>query len=126
VEREKRREAVEGISGHGGPKIAKDGTTRGRPENGISQAARELGIPETTVKRAVAAESLAPEVKAVADAEDIGTVARAKGDRNIRHPFGQGVTSVVPPPTPSRLRPRRNPLIAFNSAVVAELHDPNY
>jgi hypothetical protein len=37
-------------------------------EQGIGKAAKELGLAETTVRRAVAAESLPEPVKAAADA----------------------------------------------------------
>jgi hypothetical protein len=49
---------------HGGPPL-------GGPqplEQGIRKAAKELGLPKTTVSRAVAAESLSDDVKAKADA----------------------------------------------------------
>jgi len=75
------RDAAAEVSVHRGPKLPQTGVGRGvgggRPESGISAAARELGIAETTVKRAVAAESLPDPVKAAADAAGLGTVKRA-------------------------------------------------
>ncbi len=47
-------------------------------EGGISAAARELGITRDTARRAVKAESLSDEAKALADEANLGTVARAK------------------------------------------------
>ena len=47
-------------------------------EAGIRKAARDLGLHQVTVKNAVDAESLSDEVKAAADAIDLGTVKRAK------------------------------------------------
>ena len=49
-----------------------------RPEGGIEAAARELGIAPTTAHRAVKAESLPADAKAIADEAGLGTVARAK------------------------------------------------
>ena len=69
-------------------------------DKGINAAARELGIDRTEAQRS-------------------GWL--------LEHPTPLGaVTTDVTPPTPARLRPRRNPVIAVNSAGVAELHDPNY
>lgn len=48
------------------PKIAKDGSGRGRPESGISAASRELGIERTEAQRAAKIDKLAPEAKAEA------------------------------------------------------------
>lgn len=47
-------------------------------EKAIRKAAKELGVSAATVSRAVAAENLDAEVKAVADELGIGTVTRAK------------------------------------------------
>lgn len=47
-----------GLSPHGGAKIAVDGTTRGRPESGVKNAARELGIAPETARRAAKAYDL--------------------------------------------------------------------
>ncbi len=47
-------------------------------EEGIRKAAKELGLPKSTVARAVAAESLPEPVKAAADAAGLGTVKRAE------------------------------------------------
>ena len=66
------------ISPHDAAKIAKDGTARGRPEEAIAAAARDLGLSKDTVARAVAAESLPEPVRAAADAAGLGTVARAE------------------------------------------------
>lgn len=51
------------------------------PRSAIVQVAKDLGISPDTVERAVAAESLAPEVKAEAKKAKIGTVERARISR---------------------------------------------
>lgn len=51
---------------------------RGQPQGGINAAVRELNIPEATAQRAVKAESLPAEAKALADEAKLGTVARAR------------------------------------------------
>jgi hypothetical protein len=56
------------ISAQVAPKIAKDGSTRGRPESGINAATRELGIDRTEAQRAVKIAGIAPEAKAEARA----------------------------------------------------------
>jgi hypothetical protein len=47
-------------------------------DKAISKAAKELGIDKSTVSRAIAAESLDPEVKAAANDPGLGTVKRAE------------------------------------------------
>ena len=47
-------------------------------EEGIRKASKELGLPKSTVARAVAAESLPESVMALADEANLGTVVRAK------------------------------------------------
>lgn len=54
---------VERISAQVAPKIAKDGSSRGRPEAGINAAARELKIERTEAQRAVKVDALPQEVK---------------------------------------------------------------
>lgn len=50
-------------------------------ESGIRKAAKELGLPVSSVKRAVDAESLSPDAKALADEVGAGTVQRAAAAR---------------------------------------------
>ena len=50
----------------------------GQQSGGVNAAARELGISKATAHRAVKAESLPDEAKALADEAGLGTVARAK------------------------------------------------
>ena len=52
-----------------------DAAKLGRPEEAISKAAKELGISKDTAARAVKAESLPDEAKALADEFGLGTVA---------------------------------------------------
>lgn len=74
------KQAAERQLHHRGEAVLSDGRMAGHQhrESGISAAARELGIPRSTADRAVKAESITPEAKAVADELGLGTVARAK------------------------------------------------
>ena len=49
------------FSHQSGQKLAKDGTTRGRPPGGVSAASRKTGVPRTTLDRALKATEAAPE-----------------------------------------------------------------
>lgn len=61
----------EGFSRQVDEKIAKDGTTRGRPEGGVSAASRELGITEPQARRAIKVAGLTDEAKEEAKALDL-------------------------------------------------------
>lgn len=59
-------EAENDVSAQVAQKLSKRGRTEGRKPGGISQAARELGVPRDQVARAVKIASLAPEAKRLA------------------------------------------------------------
>jgi ParB/RepB/Spo0J family partition protein len=67
-ERAEAKARLERLSGQKTQKIAKDGSSRGRPEGGVSAAVRELGIERTEARRSVKIAGLAPEAKAEARA----------------------------------------------------------
>ena len=59
---------ADGISAQLEPKLAKDGSLRGRPQSGINVAVRGLGITRAEAQRAVKIAQLTPEAKAEAGA----------------------------------------------------------
>lgn len=59
-------QALGDVSGQVGPKLSKLGRTEDRKPGGINQAARELGVAATQVKRSVKIASLSPEAKRLA------------------------------------------------------------
>jgi ParB family chromosome partitioning protein len=71
------------------PKIAKDGSTRGRPESGINQAARELGIERKDAQRAAKVGSLSDEAKAAAVEHGLDNN-RSASARSGQGPDGRG------------------------------------
>lgn len=81
----------QGIPAQVAPKIAKDGSTRGRPESGINAAVRELGIDRTEAQRAVKIASITPKAKEAAAAAGLAdnqtallTIARAEPEQQAQ------------------------------------------
>jgi hypothetical protein len=86
------------ISAQLAPKIAKDGSTRGRPESGINAAVRELGIDRSEAQRAVniaewvrltgdlQSAQVAPIESKSASAAGCAFCPWRRGRRNLRHP----------------------------------------
>lgn len=71
VEARKQVEAqAAGVSAQAAPKLSTRGRKEGRPESGIRQTARDLGLPRDKVRRSLAIAGLAPETKA--KAADLG------------------------------------------------------
>lgn len=114
------------LPGQVGPAVNKDGKRKGRQHmpGGINQAARDLGIPATQLKRAARIASLSPEAKAAARVHGIETQAALLEAAKAPTPAAQvevierRAAKAAPAPAPATVKPMP-PLASAQSAWAA-------